>query len=364
MGKSKVYIYGAGVFGQKAIDLIDRCYSSFIISGFIDRNKTGEMCGRAICRIDDIKDDPTIIIAIEIFDTALSIYKTLNEIGYTKIFWFYKEKEVEGTSFIVEQCIDCSEWDKGGAIAQVEMHIMDACNLNCRGCAHFSPIFERDIPEFESRIRDVKILSEKFAYIHKFFILGGEPFLNPEIDRYVEAIRDILPKSELIIVTNGLLILKTEGAILEKIRDNNVMVSISEYKPVNKVIDKIKGVLEQHSITYEVRAVNHKTVFNRPLSIRANSEYEKLCISDKCVTIWNGKISRCPTLMYIDKFNERFGQNLPNGGVLSLEDAPKGWGLIEYLQRRVPLCDYCIKYPIEWSVCGTPPELDDFASLT
>ncbi len=363
MDTNLTYIYGAGVFGQKAIDLIDSQYSSFAISGFIDRNKTGELCGRTICRIEEVDGDPIIIIAIEKFDTAVSIYKNLHKLGFVRIFWFYKEKKVIGKTFIEEQCIDCSGWAEGGAIAQVEMHIMDACNLNCRGCAHFSPIFNKDIPDFESRINDVKQLSQKFAYIHQFYILGGEPFLNPEIGKYVEYIRSILPESDLIIVTNGLLILKADDSILEKIRENDVMISISEYRPVHNVIEKIKEILERHGIEYEIRTMSHKTVFNRPLSISADSKYEKLCISNKCVTIWNGKISRCPTLMYIDRFNEEFGQKLPNQGTLVLKDAPNGWELVEYLQKQVPLCDYCVKYPIDWSVCGNPPDLEDFASL-
>jgi MoaA/NifB/PqqE/SkfB family radical SAM enzyme len=104
----------------------------------------------------------------------------------------------------------------------VEMHISDACNLNCRGCAHFAPTFENKLPDIESRLNDVRRLKGKVSHIIRFYILGGEPFLNPQIDDYVREIRKILPTTELYIVTNGLLINKLKSETLQTIRDNNV----------------------------------------------------------------------------------------------------------------------------------------------
>ena len=356
------YIYGAGVYGERALKLIYANYPDVYVKSIIDANKCGKLCGIQICRIDQVNDIGTsVIIAIKNFETVISVYFMLHKAGFQDIWWFYGEKPISGKSFLEEQCINCRDWAVGSAIGHVEMHIMDSCNLNCKGCSHFSPIFDFQIPDIKSRINDVRILSEKISYIHEFFILGGEPFLNPEIGQYVKEIRKILPISEITIVTNGLLIPSINYNVFELIKDNNVNISISEYRPVHRMIERIEGILKNADVSYEIRTIDSKTKFNRPLSLSNNSKYEKLCISRGCVTIWNGKIACCPTLMYISRFNEYFGYDLPDKGVLYLEDAPNGWELIEYLKKEVPLCSHCIKDDMEWDVCGSKPELKDFA---
>ncbi|MCR5235803.1 MAG: glycoside hydrolase family 99-like domain-containing protein [Lachnospiraceae bacterium] len=360
--KEELFIYGAGCFGQKAIEIINKCYPGTVIKGVVDSYKTGEVSGYKIFDPDEVKDfDTPIVIALIDFRTAASVYRSLSEKGYKNIRWFNGEKEICGESFLVEQCRDCSSW-KRGAILQVEMHIMDSCNLNCRGCSHFSPIFEDELPDFEARIEDVKALAGKFGYIHEFYILGGEPFLNPRIGEYAREIRKILPESDIYIVTNGLLIPKIIDDTFKMIRDSKVKISISEYKPVHERIASIIEKLELLEVDYEIRPVFDKLHFNKPLTTSPKTIHENLCISYPCVTIWNGMISRCPTLMYISKFNEYFKQNLPNDGILRLSDEMSGWDLIDYFEKEVPLCRYCIKNEIEWGSCGKHPGLDDFAA--
>ena len=79
------------------------------------------------------------------------------------------------------------------------------------------------------------------------------------------------------------------------------------------------------------------------------------------VCVRDGKIGRCPTLMYIYKFNEQYGRNLPETGIVSLDDSLRGRELLEYLERPVELCKYCVKNTIPWSQCGKSLELDCFA---
>lgn len=56
---------------------------------------------------------------------------------------------------------------------QAEIHVADYCNLNCRGCTHFSPIFEREIPEFDVRINDIMLLKKNFRVLYTFQFWEG-----------------------------------------------------------------------------------------------------------------------------------------------------------------------------------------------
>lgn len=358
----KMFIYGAGNIGKQVVEILEKYYPHQLenVKGFIDKNKTIPVKEIPIVPIENVKPDARIVIAIQSRDTAIDVFLELQKRGYSNIWWFTERWQKYGLDFLREMCVSCKGWKKP-ILPQVEMHIMDSCNLNCRGCAHFSPIFENNIPDFSSRIADVEAFARKFGHIFRFAILGGEPFMNKEISRYAEKIREILPDSTIEIITNGILIPNVPDETFEVIRKNDICISISEYAPTHKIIDGIVKRLEKFGILYDIRGYSGKRKFNIPLSLIKDSKYEKRCISNGCVTIWNGKMARCPTLMYIDQFNQKFDQNLPNDGVMMLDEELTGEELILRFSEKVPLCDYCVWNEIDWDVCGRPVKLDDFA---
>ena len=357
-----VYIYGAGVYGRKLLELIKNHFRDDInVVSFIDEVKCGDIAGIDIMRIDSVPSDATIIISLNDILLAYEVYLELKKKRYVNIWKFIDKRYTSGDCFS-NFCFECNEWDDG-LLPQVEMHVIDSCNLNCRGCSHFSPIFQYQIPDFNDRIKDVMQLKKRVGSVGKFYLLGGEPFLNSQIGDYSIEVSRIFPHAKIYIVTNGLLIPKTSEDVLEKISRSRAEVSISEYIPTKKVIGEVCDRLKAYNISFEIRSLDSKMNFNIPLSLSNQSKKEKMCISDGCVTIWNGMISRCPTLMYIDYFNKHFGVELPSTGRYSLfDDGKNGWELIEEMKRPVELCRHCVKNEIPWSRCDNPPVITDFAS--
>ena len=104
-----------------------------------------------------------------------------------------------------------------------------------------------------------------------------------------------------------------------------------------------------------------KQIFNRPISVNVHSKYKNLCISDGCIAVSDGKIARCPTLMFIYKFNEVFNENLPEEGIYFLDKVEDGEWLLSELKKEVPLCKHCVKNEMNWSLCGLERKFEDFA---
>ena len=359
-----LYIYGAGKAGKEALADFESCNDGkYQLNSFIDRNFGTTYKSYKICSIEEVDSkDAVIVVAVRDLSMQKEIYCMLYSKGYRNLFLYLPRlAQGSGEDFLEKCCISMADWGEE-ILPRVEMHISDWCNLNCRGCTHFSPIFSKDFPDFEDRIKDVVLLKEKFSHIIRLDILGGEPLLNPEIGKYCTRMRELLPTTDLWLVTNGLLIPKLSEDILKLIKENHILICISEYEPTHKIIDKIVAILNKAGICYNLRPYDIKTKFNRPLSLSSNSKYPKMCISNGCVNIYKGKIARCPTLMYIDEFNQKFGTNLPNDGIISLDDDIRGNELLQSLQEEVPLCKHCVKNEIEWSSCGNEPMLSDFAS--
>lgn len=278
----------------------------------------------------------------------MEIALDLKEKGFSKIYWYSVEnRRKTRIDFFLEQCVNCSEWSEE-TLFHVEMHAMDACNLNCVGCTHFSPIFKKEKLDLKTQLLNIDMLSKKITSIVQFHILGGEPFLNDEILCYVKKVKQTYPMSSVIIVTNGLLIPKLPKEVLEYLAKENISVSISEYEPTHKIIEKIKNVLNQYNVMYNIREA--RETFNIPLSLKPTGE--NYCISNGCITIAKGKISCCPTLMYIEDFNKKFKFSFPDEGILDLETVMSGMELKKKLQEPIPLCQYCVKNEVNWSRCG------------
>lgn len=363
--KMDILIYGAGKYCENLLKIVNH-YTSVNVVGIADSNIHGEKYGYTILDILDTQEkifpEAVIVIAMANASNALEIARRLENKGYLKIYLYLNKRKTFINDFIDGECIPLNHLEDM-ILPSIELHTVDFCNLNCKGCAHFSPLFEKKIPDFNIRIRDLFLLKELFCRILMVSLLGGEPLLNPELHQYLIEARKYFPNEEIQIITNGILLLKVDDKLLKIISENRITVVISEYEPTHKIIAKIEERLQKFQIDYSVREMGIKERFNRPLSIVANSRYNKKCISEGCTAICDGKIARCPTLLYINKFNEKFGQTLPDYGILDLMDYKDGQTLLNKLKEKVPLCKYCIDNEIKWEVCGKTIKIEDFAAL-
>ena len=63
--------------------------------------------------------------------------------------------------------------------------IVDHCNLNCKGCGHFSPLAPKsflDIETFENDLRRLNGLLN--GNIYCFELMGGEALLHPQLEDF------------------------------------------------------------------------------------------------------------------------------------------------------------------------------------
>ena len=358
-----IIFFGAGFWGQQAYKKYKVNNYKNQLRGFMDNKKTGEYCGLPIISIENVdRESAAVVITIESPFAVSEIYAQLRKQGIKNIYWYLNQnyRKSGEDDFLEAECVCADTWGDC-VLPQAEMHIADHCNLNCKGCTHFSPIFEKELPDFKTRMKDVAWLKSQFSNVLYFSILGGEPFLNPDIIKYIVEIRKLLPDSYIQIVTNGLLLLHLDEEVFSHIRENKITVSISEYEPTHKKIKEIEEILKKYRVSYIIRPYDSKQKFNIPLSLSDKSKYPPKCISNGCVNVWNGKIARCPTLMYVEKFNEVFHTDLPTEGIMQMRDCPDGAKLLELLQKEVPLCKHCVECPIEWHRCSGTPEIGDFA---
>lgn len=356
----KIIVYGAGFNGKKILETIKK-YPEIDILGFADSYKKVDFYGYPIIDLFGNQEyvNVPIIITIGMLEEKRKVYFKLKSFGYKYIYFYMKKNGCFHQDFFKGECIELKGVDET-ALFYAEMSIVDFCNLNCKGCNHYSPIFKRVLPDFTRRIEDVKKISSLFNRVVEFSLLGGEPFLNNNIMDYIIQVRKILPNTEIQIVTNGLLLPHVQEAVYQCIRENRVTITISEYVPTTEIMDKITTLLENNKVDYVIKASEFKKKFYKTLSLSESSIYPHACISKGCINICDGKVAKCPTLLYIEELNNKFNTDLPNKGIYDLDKFKSGEELLKYMELETPLCKHCINYQIDWERCGKDVVLDDF----
>ncbi len=236
-------------------------------------------------------------------------------------------------------------------LSQIEFHLADHCNLNCAGCAHFSNIVPKPVfADYEQFVRDLTRLNELFEFISEFYLLGGEPLLNKDIDIFMQELRKQMPHTQIIVVTNGLLVLQIKNELLDVFKNTKSRLSISNYNCLDT--EKIKKFLDDSGIDYEIRY--GRDYFAKYLTESNDGDINDIfdkCPNRRCHFLGKGEIAVCGQPFYIKYFNEYFNEKFSDRGAISLYDETDGNTILEKMSKPMETCRNCTYLvPTEWKV--------------
>jgi len=240
---------------------------------------------------------------------------------------------------------------KGKRITQsfpVEVHVAEHCNLNCKGCNHFSCIAEEEYLEPEQFENDFKRLAELSKSFFAIKILGGEPLLHPRITAFFDIARRHFPSTPIQITTNGILLTEQPESFWQSCNKNNITVSISQY-PIKLPKKEIKRIAKMHRVKVVYNGTTtEERMCKLPLDLSGSQNmkksFQKCAISwGCCVTLREGKIYNCCIAAHIRFFNEYFNQNLVIGekDYVDIYKVHSKKEIIDFLEKPFPFCRYC-----------------------
>lgn len=242
-------------------------------------------------------------------------------------------------------------------IRHLETNIVDSCNLNCKGCSHFSNLFESDdkVP-FDVFCSDLQKIADHVE-IYSFLLLGGEPLLEGRINDYIRAARKILPHSVIQLTTNGLLIPKQTKEFFECCEENDIEIIISAYKPTMLLMDKIVKILEDEKIRYKIR--ENREAFGKNIDLTGTADQNlalQQCREKECHFFRVGRIYKCPFEALANKFFEQYNLDVRFDGGFDIYDENLDWHMVvdTLVSKPVNACKYCgIEEKFEWCVSNT-----------
>jgi MoaA/NifB/PqqE/SkfB family radical SAM enzyme len=227
-----------------------------------------------------------------------------------------------------------------------EVHITDHCNLNCRGCAHFSNLCKptyADLGEFEA---DMAAMAGHFSAVKQIYLLGGEPLLHKQVAEFVRVARKQFPKTRIYLMTNGTLVTRMDEEFWSALHDTHTILLCDSY-PIGLPVDEINELGRTHDVKVEWTIPREK-FFKIPIDLEADHDAAASFHScqgyNNCPIIKDGRIYPCAYIAFADVFAERFGvdgleaTDADSISIASDEDPDK---IMAFLGKPVPWCRHC-----------------------
>ncbi len=218
------------------------------ISSFYHQSKNIEVKRKNIelIHIDNFKITPNtqVIVTTDVYKQKYKEFLEENGVKWTwykniASIWPYKYKNIVH-------------------IFQSDVLVTEKCSLNCSHCNMFMPHYEFPIHrELDTIISDIDSYFNIVDYVSVFHLVGGEPFLYPNIENIITHIlKNYITKiDKLIITTNGTILPK--DTIIQLLKDNDVILSVSDYSDklefVKSKITKVLNVYKNNNINHYVR---------------------------------------------------------------------------------------------------------------
>lgn len=235
---------------------------------------------------------------------------------------------------------------------RLEFILSDYCNLNCKGCTHYSPLAAKEFEPLDTLNRDAEHLGRTVgADIADVYLIGGETLLYPHLPEAMDIVRRHFPASKISLFTNGLLLPKMNDDFWEATRRNNIVIAITIY-PIPFDYDAALATCDSHGATYEIfgdRTLEGSFLrFSLDPAKRHNPRIAHFkCFNRGCISVVNGKVYPCSISACVDHLNRACAtdfKHLP-GDMLDITDITDIRQIKNLRDRPVPFCGYCNPNP-------------------
>ncbi|QPA01353.1 hypothetical protein DI273_22325 [Streptomyces violascens] len=124
----------------------------------------------------------------------------------------------------------------------LDVVVTEACSMKCQDCSNLMQYYTKprhsDLDLLESAVDRIM---DSVDGIYEFRVLGGEPFVNPRVHRVIEKLTAYEVVEKVVVYTNGTIV--PRGANLECLRDEKVVVEITNYGEHSKKLDALEETL-------------------------------------------------------------------------------------------------------------------------
>jgi len=220
------------------------------------------------------------------------------------------------------------------------LFVTNKCNLRCLTCPQ--PPDATQALSFEENLKLIEMMDPKKT--HTLALTGGEPtILNENFIKLIKVCHKFLPKTLIIVLTNGTRFV--DFNFTKKVAEvsNNIFIAVSLYSDNDIIHDKLTGV--EGSFYQTVKGLHNLALFKQKVEIR--------------VVLTKMNIERLPNIAEFIYHNFPFVTHVALMGLEITGNAKKNVDLLwidpfEYQKELLLTCKYLNRYNLHFSIYNHP----------
>jgi len=235
----------------------------------------------------------------------------------------------------------------------LETALTDHCNLNCGGCGHLAPLAPPWFANVAQYEKDMRQLAHYFANIDRIRLMGGEPLLHPEVTTLLVCTRRWFPRSNIRLVTNGILLKEMNCDFWQFCRNHGIGIDVTIYPPTARKAEDIANLVKDNGLEVIVTNMTH---FFAHRNLKGDSDPTRAMAECRknfyCPYLLEGRLYICSLPALAHYFNAKFNTDIPHTGYVDIySDHLTGRRILRFLDKPADVCRYC-SYDVrkyEWS---------------
>lgn len=229
---------------------------------------------------------------------------------------------------------------------RLEIPVTTYCSLKCRDCSNLMQYYEHPYHMSAHEIcNDIDVFLRGIYSLEQLVLLGGEPFMCPELKQVLEHVIPIKKVIGIKIISNG--IARIDEEMLELLSNPKVRVDISDYGLHQDIINANCERLSLAGVN--VLRGREKSWLDMGDMHRRNRSGEELAAQYrkckfKCRCMLNGRLFICPRASHgtdLGLYDDKCSLNLRECGDMSSRELGNKVLSIYYNRLPIVACDYC-----------------------
>lgn len=346
LGQKKIIVYGAGASGKVLASICEQLHIKIEI--FVDRNYQdiqyiNEIKVLPINELDYYKDDDILIIISidsELFlefkdeiehniNTYCSKAKVIiygRDLILALKYDICRTKFLLGHKFNLVDCINCGAESRGCEIFDEYLRqnssksmldksnykmrynkffgyiLSNICTLKCKHCCEMVPYYKtKEFVQPETIIKNCTKVADATGFTMYIELIGGEPFLHPNIAYILDALLQINDVGYIKVFTNGTVV--PNDKLLKVLKNPRIVIVWSNYLDtldgiLLQKVNETRNVFQRENIDYIYSTSKTWLDFSSFDYVEKseedlNRDFED-CFIANCHRLYEGVLYRCP----------------------------------------------------------------------
>jgi len=190
--------------------------------------------------------------------------------------------------------------------------------------------------------------------------------LHPDPGAFVTATRAVFPRTQLRVVTNGILLPQASQDFWDACRNTDTGIDLTVYPPLHHQAAVCQSLCDAHGV--QLYTGNKVSVFHAHLNLQGDSNQQRafaLCRREFfCPFLQAGRLYPCAVPALVRFFNTRFHRQIvADPGIDIHAPTMTGRVILRQLNRPIETCKWCSYdfVPFPWATSKRVPEEWDAA---